>query len=190
MSVAQEIGARSRVEEIVRGLHPRTARETALESLDEIFRAGTAPSPSGFTPGKLLTTDIAGPVDGVARRIAALWMPWLGKSFDQAASTGINILTPGSKSAVKMVWRNYEPVREAADAIEVFPFVTRHAPGELDPQLEVLKIDYDSDANPSFIIRDILDELVQVDEGYYLGKILFRRKGAWHRIGFFSLQDR
>jgi hypothetical protein len=51
-----------------------------------------------------------------------------------------------------------------------------------------LKIDYDFDANPSFIIRSILDEVVQIDEGLYLVKILFRRGRSHRRIGFFSLE--
>mgnify|MGYP006174464395 FL=1 len=59
----------------------------------------------------------------------------------------------------------------------------------IDPGLQVLKIDYDSDANPTFMIRRILDELVQLDDGLYLGKILFRTKRAWHPIGFFSLYE-
>ena len=38
----------------------------------------------------------------------------------------------------------------------------------------MLKIDYDSDENPTFLIRDILDELVQVVPDVYLGKVLLR----------------
>jgi hypothetical protein len=38
----------------------------------------------------------------------------------------------------------------------------------------VLKIDYDSGENPSFLIRDILDELVQIVPGVYLGKVMLR----------------
>jgi hypothetical protein len=63
------------------------------------------------------------------------------------------------------------------------------APGELDPGVDVLKIDYDFDANPDFVIRRILDELVEVDAGLYLGKILYRWKGTFRPIGFFSLES-
>jgi hypothetical protein len=61
-------------------------------------------------------------------------------------------------------------------------------PGALDPDLEVLKIDYDFEANPGLLIRRILDELVQVGRGVYLGKVLFRLGGRFHPIGFFSLE--
>jgi hypothetical protein len=64
------------------------------------------------------------------------------------------------------------------------------SPGKVDPDRETLKIDYDSDENPGFLIRDILDELVQVVPGAYLGKVLLRRGGGeeWRLIGYFALQ--
>ena len=116
-------------------------------------------------------------------------MPWLGKSFDPQAMTGVNVLTTGARGPMRVVWPGYEPEREFADRIEAFPFRNRIAPGEVDPGVDVLKIDYDIAANPQFVIRRILDELVQVEEGFYLGKILFRRQGAWRPIGFFTLES-
>ena len=76
-----------------------------------------------------------------------------------------------------------------ADRIEAFPFRTRIEAGAIDPAVQVLKIDYNFEANPGFIIQRILDELVQIDESLYLGKILFRTKKAWRPIGFFSLYN-
>jgi hypothetical protein len=58
--------------------------------------------------------------------------------------------------------------------------------GGLDPDVRVLKIDYDFDENPA-LIRRILDEVVQIAPGRYLGKVLFRVGGRHRRIGFFSL---
>ena len=58
----------------------------------------------------------------------------------------------------------------------------------MDPDRETLKIDYDSDENPRLLIRDILDELVQIVPGAYLGKVLLRRKDAWRLLGYFALQ--
>ena len=49
--------------------------------------------------------------------------------------------------------------------------------------------DYDSDENPSFLIRDILDELVEVVPGANLGKVLLRRGDGDRRlIGYFALE--
>ncbi len=45
------------------------------------------------------------------------------------------------------------------------PFRIRRGLGQLEPSVDVLKIDYYFDANPRFVIRRILDELVEVEEG-------------------------
>ncbi|MDQ3940892.1 MAG: hypothetical protein M3238_06055, partial [Actinomycetota bacterium] len=99
-----------------------------------------------------------------------------------------NVLVKSARGPMRVVWPNYEPERELADRIEAFPFRTRVAPGELEPEVPVLKIDYNFEANPNLLIRRILDELVQIDDGIYLGKVLLRRQGAFKSIGFFSLE--
>lgn len=180
-----------RLSEIRATLHPKVVRTHAIAALDDLFRGGSAPDPQpeGFKRGELITMSATRPSDAAVRGIAALYMPWLGKSFDPSTQSGVNILKPSAKGPMKVLWRNYTPEREMADRLEVFRFRTRIEAGAVDPGLQVLKIDYDSDANPHFIIRRILDELVQIDERLYLGKILFRTKRAWHPIGFFSLQS-
>ena len=180
-----------RLSEIRATLHPKVVRAQAIGALDDLFRGGSAPEPQpeGFLRGELIMMSVARPSDAAVRGIAGLYMPWLGKSFDPSTQSGVNILKPSAKGSMKVLWRNYTPEREMADRLEAFPFRTRIEAGAVDPGLQVLKIDYDFDANPSFIIRRILDELVQIDEHLYLGKILFRTKRAWHPIGFFSLQS-
>ena len=190
MAVDEITGARARVSEIQDRLRPDTARATALSELDEMFRAGTAPDPlpEGMLRGRLVTTSVWGPFDSFAQRIARMWMPWLGKSFDPTSMHGVNVLRTNARGPMRVVWPNYTPERDLADRIEAFPFRNRIAPGEVDPGVDVLKIDYDFEANPGFLIRRILDELVQVEDGFYLGKILFRRQGSWLPIGFFTLE--
>jgi hypothetical protein len=90
---------------------------------------------------------------------------------------------------MRAVWRRYTPEYVGPDRVEAFPFRTRVAPGELDPGVDVLKIDYDFEANPDFMIRRILDELVQVAPGRYLGRVLLRLNGRFRPIGFFSLRS-
>ena len=177
--------------EVRERLRPSSQRDWALERLNELFRSGRAPEPppQGFLRGELLTTSIATAADPVVRRVADLWMPWLGKSFDPSQNTGLNVLVKGARSPMRALWPSYEPVSESEERIEAFPFRTRLAPGELDPEVTVLKIDYDIDANPNFLIRRLLDELVQVGTDVYLGKILMRRQSRWHAIGFFSLES-
>ena len=191
MAVDERTGARARLDAIQDRLSPDVARTAALAELDEMFRGGSTPDPlpEGMLRGRLVTMSVWGPSDSFVRRVARMWMPWLGKTFDPAAMEGVNVLTASARGPMRVLWPNYTPERELADRLEAFPFRNRIAPGEVDPGVDVLKIDYDLDPNPQLIIRRILDELVQVDDGFYLGKILFRRQGSWMPIGFFTLES-
>src|SRR2546425_13230315 len=172
-------------------LHPGRNRSEVLARLDAVFRSGEAPDPwpSGFQAGRLVATSTWGPWDSFVQRIAGLWMPWLGKSFDGAAKTGINRFrqTAATRWWLRLLFPGYRLPLLAPDRIEAFPFRNAVEPGELDPDVLVLKIDYDFEANPA-LIRRILDELVQVAPGRYLGKILFRLGRRYYLIGFFSLR--
>jgi hypothetical protein len=176
------------LDDVQRRLDPRATRHEIAAELDEKFRSGSPPDPlpQGLLPGRLLTMTWRDVPDAFVARVARLYMPWLGKSFDSEASMGVNVLAKNARVPLKILWPRYVVERELADRLEAFPFRTRVDEGAVDPGLKVLKIDYDFDANPK-LIRSILDELVQIDDGVYLGKILFRRKDRWHPIGFFSL---
>jgi hypothetical protein len=180
-----------RLSEIRASLTPKVVRAQAITALDDLFRSGSAPEPQpeGFLRGELITMSLTRPTDAAVRAISSLYMPWLGKSFDPSTQSGLNILKPSAKGPMKVLWRNYTPERELVDRLEVFSFRTRIDDGAVDHGLKVLKIDYDSEVNPDFLIRRILDELVQLDDHLYLGKILFRTKQAWRPIGFFSLES-
>ncbi|MFL5797608.1 MAG: hypothetical protein ACJ77A_06700 [Actinomycetota bacterium] len=172
-------------------LTPGRVRAEVLARFDEIFRAGSPPDPlpDGFLPGRLLATSIQPQLDAAIRGIASLWMPWRGKVFEAHTMTGVNRFLPNVRLPMRAVWPRYTPVATTARRVEAFPFRNRVAPGALDPDVEVEKIDYDFEANPDFMIRRILDELVQVAPGRYLGKILFRLGDRFHPIGFFSLRS-
>ncbi len=182
-------GARADLDDIERRLQPRLVREAALDDLNELFRSGHPPEPppSGFLSGALVATTVARPLDALAGRLKDVYMPWLGKSFAPERGEGINVLQSSARSHMKVLWPAYEPRETTNSTLEAFSFRTRVAPGALDPNVDVLKIDYDFEANPSFIIRNVLDELVQIDDGLYLGKILYRMRNATSAIGFFSL---
>ncbi|HXJ66518.1 MAG TPA: hypothetical protein VNN79_22390, partial [Actinomycetota bacterium] len=100
-----------------------------------------------------------------------------------------NRFLPNSRIPMKVVFPKYSPETVTVNRIEAFPFRNRVAPGAVDPDLETFKIDYDFDANPDFLIRRILDEVVQIAPGRLLGKILFRVSGRFHLIGYFSLRS-
>jgi hypothetical protein len=162
-----------------------------MEELNDLFRAGRVPDPppDGLLRGRALTATIAPGFDAFGRRLAGIYMPWLGKKFDAASNEGVNVLANSAIKPMKVMWPSYEPVEVFVDRVEAFRFRTRIETGAVDPDVEVLKIDYDFDANPSFIIRRVLDELVQVDDGLHLGKVLFRVRGELHPIGYFVLES-
>lgn len=172
-------------------LDPRRNRSQVLARLNEIYRSGTAPDPlpEGFMPGRLLGMSVQPQLDGVVRRIAAMWMPWQGKVFDRDTMTGVNRFLPNVRIPMKVVFPRSTPEEATARKVEAFPFRNRIAPGAVDPDLETFKIDYDFDANPDFLIRRILDEVVQIMPGRLLGKILFRVGDRFHPIGYFSLRN-
>jgi hypothetical protein len=171
-------------------LEARTNRRLILDRFDELFRSGSAPDPvpDTFLPGRLLATSTWPWLDALGKRLARLWMPWQGKSFSAGSSTGLNRFTPSARIPFKVLFPSYVPTLIEPDRIDAFPFRTRVEPGALDPGVDVLKIDYDFEANPDFIIRRILDELVQLAPGRYLGKVLFRVGGRFRPIGFFALR--
>jgi hypothetical protein len=168
------------------GSRPKEAHDT----LNRIFRLGVPPDPAldGPTLGILVTPTISRPADLGLRPLASAWMPWTGKRFDAATATGDNLLLASARPVARVLFPSYrlEPLDDGGYA--AFRFRTYVGAGQVDPDRETLKIDYDSAENPRLLIRDILDELVQVVPGAYLGKVLLRRRDAWRLLGYFALQ--
>jgi hypothetical protein len=184
------MSGRNRLSEIESRVRPAGNRVRTLAELDALFHAGEIPDPlpDGFQRGTFVCTSIWGPLDRTFKRIGDMWMPWLGKSFDASTSTGINVLASSARQPMKALWPSHRPRPAGNGRIEAFPFRNRIGTGEIDVDLKVYKIEYDFDANPSFVIRRVLDEVVQIDDGLLLGKILFRVGSVYHPIGFFSLE--
>jgi hypothetical protein len=111
------------------------------------------------------------PPDGFHEgRVAGYTGRWQGKRFEAVRSRGINVFQEG-------------PRRE-----EKFPFQTWVGKGLQDPDLDVLKIDYDIPENPLWV-RRILDEIVEVAPGEYLGKLHLRIvPGMPFTLGYFELR--
>lgn len=165
-------------------------RAGAEAKLDELFALGKAPRGlDGPTDGILVAPLIQPLVDKLARAITSAWMPWQGKSFDAAAGRGDNRLRGETRWVAKLLWPLYG-TKEGPDGRLAFDFETRIEPGMLDPETEVLVIDYAPvEDNPSLIIRSIRDELVEIVPGANLGKILYRKGGGYTNIGFFALRS-
>lgn len=169
----------------------RQNRRRGWAALNDLFRSGVPPeSPlDGRHRGKLVALDIAPGFTQIFNGITAAWMPWLGKTFDAAKQTGENIFTRDSYPLARFFNPFYRGFTvEGADTYRGFAFRTYTAPGLMDPDRSVLKIDYDLDENPSLTVRRVLDELVQVDRDTYLGKAHVRWWwGSWQTVAFFVL---
>ena len=71
---------------------------------------------------------------------------------------------------------------EDVSSYRALRFTTSVAAGRLDPGVEVLRIDYDLPENPP-LLRRIVDELVAVQPGVYLGQAILRRGAGGRRAG-------
>ena len=165
--------------------------EPAAAALAELFALGNPPQRiEGRTEGILVAPTISGPVDRLLRGISGAWMPWLGKRFDAEASRGDNVLTESARWPAKLFWPLYG-TGSLGDARSAFDFETRVEPSEDDGSVDVLVIDYVVvDSNPSFLIKRIRDELVEIVPGANLGKVLWRNgDGSYALIGYFALRS-
>ena len=161
------------------------------DALARLFAAGTPPGTiDGPTEGILVTTLTNPLVDVPVRLLTSTWMPWTGKTFDAAGAKGVNQMTASSALTARMLWPLYG-MREAPDGRYAFDFKTGIVPSAIEPEMQVLKIEYEHvSENPDLIIRQILDELVEIVGYTYLGRILFKlpRRG-FVNIGYFALRQ-
>jgi hypothetical protein len=169
-------------------------KRRAVDELGQLYRLGNPPRDlDGPTEGILVVPLIQGAVDRLISTVTGGWMPWLGKSFDSRASRGYNRLAPSARWPAKLLWPRYGTTDDG-DARAAFEFETAIEPGKADRDVQVLKIDYGPvESNPSLVIRQIRDELVELVPDTYLGKILWRSgEGAdedFSCIGYFALRQ-
>jgi hypothetical protein len=129
------------------------------------FQTRRSPKQHEFVTGRVPSELPDGFYDGSAD----LKTSWRGKTFNAVERRGINRLESGGTRR------------------ERFPFGIYFGSGLTDPQIEVLKIDYDIPENP-FWLRWILDEMVEVADGSLLGKVHVRLvPGFPFTVGYFRL---
>lgn len=167
-------------------------KTAGMAMLDRLFRQGRPPSPAldGRYRGSLLALDIAPGLTQLTQAITARWLPWQGKTFAAHAQGGDNIFSRDSLWLAHIYWPGYTGYGDdGPETYRAFRFRTYVAPGLVDSDTRVLKIDYDLPENPAATIRRVLDELVQIDDALYLGKAHMRWWwGKWQTVAFFGLQ--
>jgi hypothetical protein len=167
-----------------------TDRGEALGDLERFFANGAVPeSLNGFHRGRLVATTVSRGVDWVFESLARLWMPWKGKTFDAATSSGANVFTSSGRFVARLMWPSYQGIEPFTPGLDAaFRFTTSQGSSATMDGVSVLRIDYDLPDNPRWPIRRVLDELVRVDEGLFLGQALLRFRGRWRRAAWFSLE--
>jgi hypothetical protein len=116
-------------------------------------------------------------------------VPWLGKSFDASNEAGFNIFTPNGARLLKIMTPLYRLFRQNEDgSTDAYYFKTSTGPALRDTGIDTFKLDYDSPDNP-FLIRIILDEIVETAPQEYLGKVHMKVfPGYYATIGYFGLR--
>ena len=169
-------------------------RTAGLVALNNLFRSGTLPEPlpDGRYRGELVALDLAPALTPFFGWLTNLWMPWKGKTFDASRQCGDNIFTRDSYPLARLFNPFYDGFfGDETQTYRGFDFRTYSAPGLFDPDRTVLKIDYDLKENPALTVRRVLDELVQLEQGSYLGKAHVRwwwsPANQWQTVAYFSL---
>ena len=172
----------------------KTNRTQGLKALNDLFQSGTIPNPplNGLYRGELIALDVAPGLTQLLQGLLSAWLPWKGKTFNAATNQGDNVFERGSWLLAHVLWPFYRGYHaKTTQTYRAFTFHTYLAPGKDNPDVQVLKIDYDQPDNPSVTIRRVLDELVELEDGYYLGKAHLKWWwGKWQMVAYFSLSDR
>jgi len=168
-------------------------RAEAWAPLNALFRAGTPPAPTlnGRYTGELVMLDLVPGLTQLVNVIVSAWLPWKGKTFDAARASGDNVFTRNSLPLARVYWPLYRGyVDDGRETYRAFAFRTYVAAGLADPDRQVFKIDYDLPENPGLSIRRVLDEVVQVADGAYLGKAHVKWWwGSWQLVAYFMLRS-
>jgi hypothetical protein len=136
----------------------------------QTHRVEGRPEQEAFAAGRVPSPALDGLLKGSVPGMAAAPTGWKGKILDAASATGRNLFEKDGKT------------------VEKYPFRTFATKGLRDPKLDVLRIDYDMAGNPWWL-RRIVDEIVQVSPGKYLGKVHLQvLPGIPFTVAYFRLE--
>jgi hypothetical protein len=168
----------------------RLERPAGLAALESVFAGGQPPtSLRGPMRGRFLASTVGRHIDPALDALTSIWLPWKGKTFDADADQGRNLFTAGARRLMRVTLPKYATTDEPRGC-SAFRFLTSVGPSAFTPGINVLRIDYrDVPENPSWPVRKILDELVMIEDGRYLGQALIEFRGSLRRAAWFSLED-
>ncbi len=139
--------------------------------------------------GRFLASTMGHHLDPAFEALTAVWLPWKGKTFDADAAEGRNLFTSGARRLMRVTLPTYQTIDEPGGDAVRSGSSPRSGPSAFTPGVEVLRIDYrDVPENPSWPVRKILDELVMIEDGRYLGQALIEFRGSLRRAAWFCLE--
>lgn len=153
------------------------------------FFSGRSHWQAKFVAGKVPDTPPSGFYRGSAFMLGNRPVPWMGKSFEAENALGFNIFTPTGAKLLSILTPFYKLFRKNGDGnTDAYYFKTSISTGFRDKEIETFKLDYDSPENP-FLIRIILDEIVETAPDEFLGKVHMKVfPGYYSTIGYFGLR--
>ena len=141
-----------------------------------------------FLAGYLPTKPPEGFYKGTAHLLMDANVPWLGKAFVPAQVNGFNVFTSTGYNILKFLtplYKKFSKNAEGTYSAYVFKTYTTKA---LRDEKQVFVLDYNSKENP-FLIRIIVDEIVETKPNEFLGKIHVKIfPGFFITLGYFSLK--
>ncbi|MEE4022127.1 hypothetical protein V1Y59_03465 [Gordonia sp. PKS22-38] len=163
-------------------------------ALSELFGAGREPQGlDGKLEGQIVGKLFGIPEAHLANPLMKIDPTWRGKSFDLAAGTGLNRLSPIAAVVMPIITLGYLRLRPRKGEMEGFHFDHAVSQGLIEPRVRVRALDYGVPEykNPSirtFPIRRTRDEIVELTPGVYLGRALLFTGGETRLIAYFALR--
>lgn len=166
----------------------------AQEELAELFRTSSPATAVdgqteglvvGFMPRAARMDPVGQTVHLLGDQLTSRINLWLGKRFVRSEQRGTNSVT-GLAQAVRLIAPTYA-LRKTGDHYEGFDMRNWVEPGLLDPDVDVLVIDYQE--NNPWPMTHIRDELVEIVPNTYLGKMLWLQDYGATLLAYFALKS-
>jgi hypothetical protein len=166
------------------------------DQLAVLFSHGGVPSgPHGAMEGLIVGKLFGIPEARLANPLMRIDPTWRGKTFDIAAGTGFNRLSPLAKYSLRAVAPLYRGLRRVGPEVTGFEF--RHCidTAAIAPFVQVRALDYApaeyrNPAVRTFPIKRTRDEIVELLSGLYLGRALLTTpSGEARLIAYFALRE-
>jgi hypothetical protein len=169
-----------------------TAPRAPLHSLDSLARRTFDELGTLYREARVSSTMHAADGALIGRMLAVRSLPGaLARPLRRWAGSGSFVWegkTFQASSDHQGVGHNRVYVPRALGHQNLFPFTTSFGPSAIDGR-PTLVLDYDLDANPSYI-RPVHDEIREVSPGVFLGPAMWKRGGQKTHVLWFALESR